>query len=84
MLYLDMDTPPACPCHDIPMRWARDDRRISGGYWRCREARRALDAARWQTYYHHRMPTSVRYGPRYLKNRHAKALARRRERQLRS
>lgn len=63
------------------MYWHKMDR-PGGGYWRCREKRKKHDAERWASYYAERMPTSVRYGPRYLKNRHAKALQRRRDRRI--
>ena len=64
------------------MYWNKDGRRRRGGYWRCREKRKTSDAANWRSYYHERMPATVRI-PRQLDSRRRLALTRRRERQLR-
>jgi hypothetical protein len=64
------------------MYWHKKKDMRAGGLWRCREARKPLDAARWPDYYRDRMPSGVRI-PRALDNRRRKAIGRRRERQLR-
>ena len=61
------------------MRWAKMKDMRAGGLWRCRIARKAQDAARWQSYYYERMPATVRI-PRLIDQRRRNALTRRRER----
>jgi hypothetical protein len=74
--------PPLCECHGIPQYWHKRKGAPLGGYWRCREKRKALDAARWESYYYERMPATIRI-PRVLQTRrhHALQSRRRRERQ---
>lgn len=76
-----MDTP-LCECHGVPMYWHKKKDMRAGGLWRCREKRKPLDAKRWQSYYHERMPATVRI-PWRLRARRSKALIRRRERHQR-
>jgi hypothetical protein len=61
------------------MYWHKKKDMRAGGLWRCRVARRALDAARWQSYYYERMPLQSRVRSE-LQTRRREALKRRRER----
>lgn len=65
------------------MYWHKKKDMCAGGLWRCREHRKALDAARFHAYYYERMTFEVRVR-RDLATRRRKALKRRRERQTRS
>lgn len=39
-------TPWLCACHKAPMYWNIDSRYKRGGFWRCREKKRELNARR--------------------------------------
>lgn len=73
-----MTDQPVCECHGVAMYWHKRKDMIAGGNWRCRERRKAFDAARWQGYYYERMPPIVR--ARQLMNATLSNLARDTER----